>query len=139
MGWKRKVAVTVAVTAVLGIAISTKPTEAKPKPPPQSAVAVTVSIPPSSGDPAVYVPATLTLGAGVWHVVGEGTASDCTIPPATTGILLGDVAYTGGDARFPTLLVDAGTAGATVTIQCHGVGATADTTERLIGVPVVMQ
>jgi hypothetical protein len=100
-----------------------------------------LTVPPTDYGNPVYVPATLQLGPGVWHVVAEATAADCR-PATTTGTLLGEIAYVGSSTLFPTALVDAGSAGATVTIECLGLDSSTsstDTTARLIGVPVEMQ
>src|SRR5262245_14504784 len=111
----------VVAVGLLALALNVAPASAKPPWSAPKPVAVTVVVPPTDYSNPVYVAATLHLGPGVWHVVGEGTAADCKVPVTTTGTFLDDIAYAGGDARFPTALVDAGSAGATVTIECLGV------------------
>ena len=109
-------------------------------------VAVTASIPPTDPNNPPFVPVTLHLTTGTWHVTGEGTggssdlsSGDCFFP-ATTGTILGDVNRGGADAGSVSFLVKVDAAEATVTMSCREDTETGSTfSYTLFAVPVVMQ
>jgi len=143
MGKFRTIALAAAVLggAVLLMAVATaQSTDARPTAI-RTAVVASVTIPSTPLDsPPVFVPVTVRLAEGTWHVTGEGDPADCLLP-TTTGRLIGDIVRSGG-AAGPSLVVDVGRAGGTVTLVCHNQDVDdnpSPATERLVAVPIVMQ
>ncbi len=114
-----------------------------PGPPAPTAVAVSQIIPPTPIGHVVYVPVTLHLTTGTWHVTAEnggGSVGGCRFT-GTTGTILGDVVGRSGSTRMD-LLVDVSAASATVTTLCPQDSRTqmpVAYSQNIFAVPVVMQ